>query len=69
MMAVAAVMLARRASFEGPRLLAGTATFVMLALWLAPSAEPNDVLVPVALLAIAATHDPRDGFDTAEGAP
>jgi hypothetical protein len=69
MAAVAAVALARRASYEGPRLLAGAAMFVTLALWLAPAAGPDDVLVPLALLAIAATHDRREGFETAEGAP
>jgi hypothetical protein len=69
MVAVAAVVLARRASIEGPRLLAAAATFVMLALWVAPSAEPNDVIVPIAVLVIAMMHDRRDGFDTPEGAP
>jgi hypothetical protein len=69
LMCAVAVMLARRASLEGVRLLGAAATFVTLALWLAPSADPNDVLVPIALLGIAATHDPRDEFDTAEGAP
>jgi hypothetical protein len=67
--AAAAMVRARRATLEGPRLLAGAAAFVTLALWLAPSAGPDSVLVPIALLAIAATHDRHDGFDTARGAP
>ena len=68
MVALAAVILARRASLDGPRLVAGAAGVAMIALWLAPSAGPDDVLVPIALLAIAATCPPRDSFDTPEAA-
>ena len=66
--AVIALVWARRVTLEASRVLGGAAAFLMAALWLAPSASPNDVLGPVALLAIAATCDARDSFDT-PGAP
>jgi hypothetical protein len=62
--AVLALVWARRATLEASRVLGGAAAFLMAALWLAPSASPNDVLGPIALLAIAATCDERDSFDT-----
>jgi hypothetical protein len=66
--AIAAIVLARRASLDGPRLLGGAAALLLTALWLAPRASPDDVVVPIALLAMAATHSQRDGFDTAGSA-
>jgi hypothetical protein len=51
-----------------PRLLGGAAAILMIALWLAPSAAPDDVVVPIALLAIAVTHEGRETFDTAGSA-
>jgi hypothetical protein len=68
-MAVAALVASRRASLDAPRLLGAAAAVAMIALWLAPSAAPDDVAAPIALLAIAATCERRDSFDTAEGAP
>lgn len=65
---VTGFLLARRYSLDGPRRVAAAAGAVMIAVWLAPSAAPDDVLVPIALLAIAATDDPRDSFDTPEAA-
>jgi hypothetical protein len=67
--AIAALVASRRLAFEAPALLGGAAAVAMLALWLAPTAAPEDVVAPIALLAIAAAHDHRDGFDTPEGAP
>jgi hypothetical protein len=64
--AVVALVLARRASLEGPQLLGVGAAVLMIALWLAPRAAPDDVVAPIALLAIAVTHERRDSFDTAE---
>ena len=66
--AIAAVVLVRRVSLDEPRLLGGAAALLMTALWLAPRASPDDVVAPIALLAIAATHSRRDGFDTAGSA-
>jgi hypothetical protein len=64
--AAAALVASRRASLDAPRLLGGAAAVVMIALWLAPSAAPDDVVAPIALLAIAETYARRDSFDTAE---
>jgi hypothetical protein len=66
--AIAAVVLARRARLDEPRLRGGAAALLMAAVWLAPRASPDDVVAPIALLAIAATHSRRDGFDTAGSA-
>jgi hypothetical protein len=66
--AIAAVVLARRASLDEPRLLGAAAALLVTALWLAPSASPDDVVAPVALLAVAVTQSRRDGFDTARSA-
>jgi glycosyl transferase family 87 len=62
--AVIALVWARRATLEAPQTVGRAAAFLMAALWLAPSAGPDDVIVPIALLAIAVTCDPRDSFDT-----
>jgi len=59
----------RRLALDGPKGLAAAAALLLATLWLAPSASPDDVLVPIVMLAIAATHDQREGFDTLEGAP
>jgi uncharacterized membrane protein YgdD (TMEM256/DUF423 family) len=67
--AIAVLVAFRRVSLDAPRVLGGAAAILMIALWLAPSAGPDHVITPIALLAIAATHDRRDGFDTVEGAP
>jgi hypothetical protein len=66
--ATAALVAWRRVSFDAPRLLGGAAAILMIALWLAPSAAPDDVVVPIALLAIAVTHEGRATFDTAGSA-
>ena len=66
--ASAALVASRRVSVGAPRLLGGAAAILMLALWLAPSAAPDDVVVPIALLAIAVTHEGRETFDTAGSA-
>jgi hypothetical protein len=66
--ASAALVASRRVSFDAPRLLGGAAATVMIALWLAPSGAPDDVVAPIALLAIAVTHGGRETFDTAGGA-
>ncbi len=55
-------------SLDPPRLLASAAAALMTALWLVPSASADDVVAPIALLAVAATHERRDSFDTAGGA-
>ncbi|PYQ40422.1 MAG: hypothetical protein DMF77_18430, partial [Acidobacteria bacterium] len=66
--ASAALVASRRASVGAPRLLGGAAAILMIALWLAPSAAPDDVVAPIALLAIAITYQGRETFDTAESA-
>jgi glycosyl transferase family 87 len=66
--AIAALVASRRLSVGAPRLLGGAAAILMIALWLAPSATPDDVVAPIALLAIAVTHEGRETFDTAGGA-
>jgi len=66
--ASAALVTSRRASVGAPRLLGGAAAILMIALWLAPSAAPDDVVAPIALLAIAITYQGRETFDTAESA-
>ena len=62
-------LVVRRLALDRPSSLAAAATLLLATLWLAPSASPDDVLVPIALLAIAVTHDRHDGFDTTESAP
>ena len=59
----------RRLAVDGPSNLAAAATLLLVTLWLAPHASPDDVLVPIVMLAIAATHDRSEGFDTPEAAP
>jgi hypothetical protein len=59
----------RRLALDGPKGLAAAAALLLATLWLAPNASPDDVLVPIVMLAIAATHDHREGFDTPEAAP
>jgi Glycosyltransferase family 87 len=59
----------RRLVLDGPKGLAAAAALLLATLWLAPNASPDDVLVPIAMLAIAAAHDHREGFDTPLGAP
>jgi len=59
----------RRLALDGAKGLAAAATLLLATLWLAPNASPDDVLVPIVMLAIAAAHDHGDGFDTLEGAP
>ena len=66
--ASAALVASRRVSVDGPRLLGAAAAILMIALWLAPSAAPDDVVVPIALLAIAITDQGRETFDTAGSA-
>jgi glycosyl transferase family 87 len=66
--AFVALVLARRASLDEPQLLGVGATVLMIALWLAPRAAPDDVVAPIALLAIAITCQGRDTFDTAGSA-
>jgi len=66
--ALAALVASRRVSFDAPRLLGGAAAILMIVLWLAPSAAPDDVVVPIALLAIAMTHQGGETFDTAGSA-
>ena len=66
--ALVALVLARRAALDPPRLLVSAAGALMTALWLAPSASADDVVAPIALLAIAVTQSRRDTFDTAGGA-
>jgi len=66
--AIVALVLVRRASLDGPQLLGVGAAVLMIALWLAPSAAPDDVVVPIALLAIAITHQGHETFDTAGSA-
>jgi hypothetical protein len=59
--------LAARRDVRGPAaLFAAAAALLMLALWLAPSASPDDVASPIVLLALAATVAPRERFDTPE---
>jgi len=62
-------LVVRRLALDRPSSLAAAATLLLATLWLAPSVSPDDVLVPIALLAIAVTHDRHDGFDTTESAP
>jgi hypothetical protein len=59
----------RRWGLDRPSSLAAAATLLLATLWLAPNASPDDVLVPIVMLAIAATHDRGEGFDTPEAAP
>jgi hypothetical protein len=66
--AIAALVAFRHASIDAPRLVGGAAAAVMIALWLAPSAAPDDVVVPIALLAIAAAHPRGETVDTAGSA-
>jgi hypothetical protein len=58
-----------RLALDGAKGLAAAATLLVATLWLAPHASPDDVLVPIVLLAIAATYDRGDGFDTPKAAP
>ncbi|HET6897477.1 MAG TPA: glycosyltransferase 87 family protein, partial [Vicinamibacteria bacterium] len=62
-------LVVRRLTLDAASSLAAAATLLLATLWLAPNASPDDVLVPIALLVIAVTHDRDEGFDTAEGAP
>jgi hypothetical protein len=66
--AVVAFVVVRRAALDPPRFLASAAAALMTALWLAPSASADDVVTPIALLAIAVTHAGRETFDTAGSA-
>jgi hypothetical protein len=65
LVAVALRVASRRVPWDGPRLLGGAAAILMIALWLGPRAAPDDVVAPIALLAIAASLPPRETFDTA----
>jgi hypothetical protein len=65
---VAALVASRRVPWDAPRLLGGATAILMIALWLAPSAAPDYVVAPLALLAIAASLPPRETFDTAGAA-
>jgi len=62
--ASASLVASRRVSVGACRLLGGAAAVLMIALWLAPSAAPDDVVAPIALLAIAITHQGHETFDT-----
>jgi len=66
--ASAALVASRRGPLDAPRLLGGVAAILMIALWLAPSAAPDDVVAPIALLAIALTSQGHETFDTAGSA-
>jgi hypothetical protein len=52
---VVGLLVARRAARDHPTRFAAAAALLMSALWLAPSASPDDVAAPIALLALAAT--------------
>jgi glycosyl transferase family 87 len=61
---VAGLLWARRATRDHATLFAVGAALLMGALWLAPSASPDDVASPIALLALAATSRPHERFDS-----
>lgn len=66
--AVVALVVARRAASDPATLFAAAAALLMLALWVAPSASPDDVASPIVLLALAATSAPRERFDSPQAA-